>query len=392
VVLGWKGAPYLLRCLASIRDCAPKVPYEVVVSLNAPTAHLEEELCRSFPEAIVTSSTVNRGFAGGCNRGAALAQGDYVVLVNDDAEVEVEWLESLVAAADAHPQAGAVGSLILDHDRKVACAGSVVWRDGSTSQVTEDLLDDATDVFAPRRVDFCTGSSLLVRKDTWDALGGLDERFFPAYVEDLDLCFRIAALGQEIRYEPRSRIRHRLGASTGPRYGHFLWQRHLPLFAARWSAELACQEWWGPDDPGAVSRAVANADRGTPRPGSVRDPGSLKAVHFDDEHYRRAEQDVLSEFIATLEDELDRLEDDRIGLTETMGALEREHQSLREVSISREQELRDVLHERETRLVELGRQLDDARSRVDAMASSTSWKLTAPLRTVGDRIPRPSNG
>jgi len=329
-----------MGCLAAIRDSRPATAYEIIVSLNDPAPGLEEEIAAADPEVRVTSSSVNRGFAGGCNRGASLAVGEYIVLLNDDTEVEPGWLDALVTTADSQPSAGAVGSLVLAADGTVESAGSVVWRDGSTAHVSEALLPDPDVLYRPRRTDFCTAASLLVRKRVWDELGGFDERYYPAYVEDVDLCFRIAALGLEVRYEPRSRVRHRAGSSRSDRYGDFLWQRNLPFFASRFKDELAHQEWWGPDDPGAMARAVAAADRGTARPEPTGDPTSLVAASFGDEHFLAAERDVLRDYADYLEDRLEELE----------GELA---------------------------------QLDDLRARLRDLQGSTTWRLTAPLRSVG---------
>ena len=109
IVTGWRSAPYLIDCLRSLEARIRSVPYEVIVSLNEPTPSLLGAIGRDVDGVGLLTSSVNRGFGGACNRGCAAARGDLLILLNDDAIVLDGWLESLVAAADQHEEAGAVG-------------------------------------------------------------------------------------------------------------------------------------------------------------------------------------------------------------------------------------------------------------------------------------------
>ena len=85
--------------------------------------------------AVSTSvaSPANLGMAGAGNRGRSRARGEFLVTLHDDAEVEPGWLAALVQAADAHPEAGAIGSKILGFDGRLQAAGFIIWRNGRTS-------------------------------------------------------------------------------------------------------------------------------------------------------------------------------------------------------------------------------------------------------------------
>ena len=229
MVLADRNPELLSACLQSIaQNVGPSVRTETVVVLNGspePVIRLVRDHVRG---ATVVDSAVNRGVAGGYNLGRESARGEFLVLVHEDVEVWTGWIEMLVAAADETPKAGAVGSRALNPDGTLQGAGARIHPNGTT----ERLLDDPSD---SRTVDYCSSNSLLVRASTWDAVEGLDERFFPAYHVDVDLGMKIRTHGQVVLYEPRSQVtHHRSGATTDERFRSFAAQRNLERFVAKW--------------------------------------------------------------------------------------------------------------------------------------------------------------
>ncbi|HXQ43985.1 MAG TPA: glycosyltransferase, partial [Acidimicrobiales bacterium] len=98
IVVATGDAPSLIPCLRSVAMNVGSTTYEVVVVLNGCDLGVSSRMAGLVDGAHVTVSRVNRGFAGGCNLGASIATGEYLVLLNDDTAVEPEWLETLVAA------------------------------------------------------------------------------------------------------------------------------------------------------------------------------------------------------------------------------------------------------------------------------------------------------
>jgi GT2 family glycosyltransferase len=214
--------------------------------------------------ATVVTSRVNRGFGGGSNLGAAAARGDYLVFLNDDTEVEPGWLEWLVRTADERSDTGAVGSRLLFPEGRVQEAGQVLWNDGSSTCVARGSRDRDGHYAYLRDVDYCSASSLLVRRSSWDRAGGFDEGYFPAYYEDVDLCMAIRALGEKILYEPRSRVVHHEAAHTASDFRRFLFQRNVRRFRKKWALDLHRREPPAPTSDAAIARAV-HRSRGFPR-------------------------------------------------------------------------------------------------------------------------------
>ena len=261
IIIPTLGGHLIFGCLESLRrNISTAMAYEVVVVANGPSAaHLATVPELSSPVVRVATSAVNLGFGGGCNRGAAEASGEFLVLLNDDVEVQPGWLEALVETADRHPDAGAVGSLILFPDGTIQEAGSIVWRDGSTVAVSRGDSVEANRYDFLRPVDYCSACSLLVRRQPWEALGGFDARYFPAYYEDVDLCFGLARMGLRTLLQPRSRVIHHESASSTTPRKLFLTLRHRETFRRKWARELAACEPAAPTEPRAVARAVAKS-------------------------------------------------------------------------------------------------------------------------------------
>jgi GT2 family glycosyltransferase len=240
VIPAWRRAGLLRTCLESLARHRSRHSFETVVILNGATPDVVSLVNDEVEGAKVVTSRVNLGFGGGCNRAAGAAAGEYLVLLNDDTEVQDGWLDALVDTADAHPEAGAVGSRIVSYDGLLLEAGGLVWREGISSHVGRGLPESTPRHRFVRRADYCSASALLVRRTTWDAVGGFDERYFPGYYEDVDLCLSIGRLGQHILFEPRSVLRHHESGSLewDSPYKHFVASRSRARFIEKWSGEL----------------------------------------------------------------------------------------------------------------------------------------------------------
>jgi GT2 family glycosyltransferase len=217
-----------------VRNVGQDIPYEVVIVLNGSPEPVRG-LVQGVAGATVVESPVNRGVAGGYNLARASARGELLVVLHDDTEVWPGWLESLVAVADERPDAGAVGSKALNTDGTLQSAGARILPDGMTEPIGRG---EPADAYPDRmEVDYCGSNSLLVRAATWDAVGGMDERFYPAYHVDVDLGTAIRARGQVVLYEPSSQVtHHRWGATTDERFRAFAARRNSQRYVAKWQS------------------------------------------------------------------------------------------------------------------------------------------------------------
>jgi GT2 family glycosyltransferase len=237
-------------CLESIRAGTREIDYEVVVLDNASGDGTAEMVRSEFPWVRLVASPENLGFAAGCNRAAAEASGEYLLLLNPDTLVHEGAIERLVAFARAHPEHGLYGGRTLDPDGTVnggSCWGApTLWSlacfagllttafKGSALFDPESLGGWQRDTV--REVDIVTGCLLLAPRALWDELGGFDTRFF-MYGEDADLSFRARALGYRPAITPDAVVMHEVGVSSATREDKLLllFRGKATLLRKHWS-------------------------------------------------------------------------------------------------------------------------------------------------------------
>ncbi len=225
----------------------------------------------------------NAGFVGAINAGAAVARGRLLLMLNNDTCVQPGWLDAMVDTLDADPRIGVVGARLLDAAGRVQECGGVVWRDGRACNLGRGADPARPDLCCLREVDYVSGAALLIPRDLFDALGGLDPAYAPGYYEDTDLCFRVRAAGRRVVVQPAADVVHAEGATAG-RAGcgggmKRFQDRNHGLFKTRWAPVLAAHAQPG-DEAAALARyqrrVALFVDETTPTPD--RDAGSNAAL------------------------------------------------------------------------------------------------------------------
>ncbi|MGH3540639.1 MAG: glycosyltransferase family 2 protein, partial [Pseudonocardiaceae bacterium] len=205
---------YTRACLASIAAHRPAVPFEVLVVDDA-SPDRTAELVAASPGVRLVRTERNVGFIGACNLGANHARGSYLLFLNNDTEVQPGALDALVDAADSDDRIGLVGAMLVYPDGRLQESGGIIWADGSGWNYGRDRDAHAPQFQVRRDVDYCSGAAVLVRQELFEAVGGFDQRYAPAYYEDTDLAFAIRATGHRTIVEPRAVVMHHEGVSHG---------------------------------------------------------------------------------------------------------------------------------------------------------------------------------
>jgi N-acetylglucosaminyl-diphospho-decaprenol L-rhamnosyltransferase len=260
VVVTWNSARWIERCLRSIPAACEGLAYEVIVHDNASG---DATLALVPGDVSVIRSVQNDGFAAGVNRSLAASSGRYVFLLNPDCELAPRALTHLVAFLEQTPHAAAAAPLLGDERgdsqrefqlRRLPTLGTfaheVLMLDKlfPRNRTTAHYRYRDADLTHPLRIEQPAAAALLIRRSVFDEIGPLDERFSPAWFEDVDYCRRLAAAGKEIFVVPAATARHYGGASLE----HFgfarfvdVWYRNMWLYARKWlpAAQAEALRW-----------------------------------------------------------------------------------------------------------------------------------------------------
>ena len=244
IIPNWSGERLLPACLDSLRKQSYE-DFEVILVDNASQDGSLALVRKSYPEVKVVALGENRGLTGAANVGIEEAQGEVMVLLNNDTEAHPRWLEELASGLVRYPQVGMAACKILLYDRRdrLHSAGDYYRVNGIPDsrgvwERDEGQYDREEEVFAP-----CGGAGAY-RRRMLEEIGLFDEDFF-MYCEDVDLAWRAQMAGYRCIYIPTAIVHHRLSATGGGRvasyytgrntlyvimkdYPGFLFKRHWP--------------------------------------------------------------------------------------------------------------------------------------------------------------------
>jgi GT2 family glycosyltransferase len=270
VIVSWQDAGQVEACVVSLADARERIPsggprVSVVVIDNGGDLRERAPSLSHVRDVQVIVNEANRGLAAAANQAAAIASGDVLLFLNPDTRPDGEPFSALARAFDAHPEAAALAPRLLDMDKDAPASRRLAppdREDQFTFQLRRlpTLASDARQLLLidhvlpnnsgrrrDRYADFdresafaieqAAGAALAVRRKVFEAIGGFDERFAPAWFEDVDLCERLGKRG-EILYWPAARFRHVGGVSARALgYSRFLpiYYRNALLYRERYS-------------------------------------------------------------------------------------------------------------------------------------------------------------
>ena len=230
VILNWNTKEYLRAFLPALIASLGKDD-GLYVADSASTDGSLEMLSEEFPQVRTLPLDANYGFTGGYNRALKGLEADYYVLINSDVLVSEGWLEPLVAWMEAHPGCGVCGpklhGLVKSAEgytkselfEYAGAAGG--WLDAwgfpyCRGRVLSRVCTDKGQYDSPADVLWCTGACLMVRRNVWEQMGGLDDRFF-AHMEEIDFCWRSQLAGWKVTVVPQSLVWHLGGGTLAPK-------------------------------------------------------------------------------------------------------------------------------------------------------------------------------
>lgn len=214
------------RATTSGRQPDASLEVEIIVVDNASGDGSPDMVREQFANVRLIASGSNLGFVRANNRGVAASTGRYILLLNPDTEVLSGTLAGMVTYMDQHPDIGALGPKLLCPDGRVQPSrrrfptlatafleSTVLQQRFPHSRVLQRyFIQDKSDD-EEQDVDWLVGACLLIRRETWEQVGPLDENIF-MYSEELDWCRRAKAAGWRVVYLPWAAVVHHEGQSS----------------------------------------------------------------------------------------------------------------------------------------------------------------------------------
>jgi hypothetical protein len=228
VIVGWNARHYLELCLRSLTEAPLRRSMEILVVDNASSDGSAEMIEARFPQVKLIRNAENLGFSKGNNVGIRQCQGRYVALVNPDVIVLPGCLDALADFLDQNPKVGNVGPRVLNPDRTLQSSCRrfpTLWNNFCNATSLASVFKNSR-FFAGEHmfffphdrtlaVDVLVGCFSMIRRETFDAVGLLDENLF-MYGDDVDWCRRCWKAGWQVVFFPGAQAIHDRGKITAP--------------------------------------------------------------------------------------------------------------------------------------------------------------------------------
>lgn len=223
VIVSYKVKDLLIACLHSIFKFSSNDDIEVIVVDNASNDQTVNAVQSLFPQVTVISNAENKGFPAANNQGFKIAKGEYILMLNPDTELIENSIEKLITYLEGNESVLLVAPKLINSDRshQYSC-----WKFPTVWSILLDIVY-LNKIFSSHyykntgfdftfEVDSVSGAAMLFRRSTIDKLNGLNEYLF--WIEDIDLCYRIKALGGKVVYFSDTTIVHHIGQSAKKNY------------------------------------------------------------------------------------------------------------------------------------------------------------------------------
>lgn len=220
VIPNYNGEKYIKKCLDSLMVQSLK-PDEIIVVDNNSTDGSLELLNNDFRDKVcIIALEKNTGFSVAVNKGIKASKGEFVVLLNNDTELDKDWLKELHSVIQKDNKIFSCCSKMIRYDNRniIDDAGDeysiLGWSFKRGDGKSIKYYQDTEEVFSS-----CAGAAIY-RKTILDEIGYFDEKFF-AYLEDIDISYRARSFGYKNYYAHKAKVYHIGSATSGSRHNSF---------------------------------------------------------------------------------------------------------------------------------------------------------------------------
>lgn len=214
IIPHWNGKHHLDACLHSLRRQTLQ-SFEIILVDNGSSDGSQDYVKQNFPEVRLIELGENQGFTGACIAGYKAAKGDFIVLLNNDTEVDPQWLEKTMESFTRQPLAGAVvGKILLFDQRDTLHTAGDFYRLNGLPGNRGVWQKDAGQYDKEEMVFSGCGAAVAYRRTALDEVGFLDRDLYFS-CEDVDLGWRLNLAGWQTVYTPSAMVYHKVKASGG---------------------------------------------------------------------------------------------------------------------------------------------------------------------------------
>jgi GT2 family glycosyltransferase len=219
VIPNFNGNEFLKECLSSIKE-QTYPSYDVIIVDNGSKDESVEFIQNNYPEFKLIQNKENLGFATAVNQGIKASQGEYIFLLNNDTELDVNCIYNLLTCIKKDDKLFAVSSKMIQYNNRnlIDDAGDEYTIVGYTRKVGNNRSSERYQ--HEREIFSASAGAALYRKSVFDIIGYFDENFF-AYMEDVDISYRARLYGFKCYYCPSAVVYHHLSATSGSKYNAF---------------------------------------------------------------------------------------------------------------------------------------------------------------------------
>lgn len=241
VIVSYNVRGELRQCLSGLLNLPRQ--WEVIIVDNRSGDGTPAMLRKKLPFIKCIENQTNLGFARAANQGIRESQGEYVLLLNPDTQVDPESLREMVDFMERNPRVGILGCQIVNQDGIRQYSGrsfpdftaaffnsqSLLNRIWPSNSWSSRYMLKKLDLDKPGQVDWVSGSCMLVRRAVFNVIGYLDHKFF-MFVEDVDFCRRAKSAGWKVFYLPYVKIVHANGRSVRQKKIKMLAEHHKSMY------------------------------------------------------------------------------------------------------------------------------------------------------------------
>lgn len=250
IIVTWNGLHHLKRFLPSVHN-TEYPDYEIIIAENASDDGTIEWVQEQYPDIKIASFDDNYGYTGGNNRAVPFAEKEILLFLNNDVEVETDWLHGLNDVFESDENIAAIQPKIKSFEQKeffeyAGAAGGFLDRFGypfCRGRILDEVEKDEGQYDSQADISWASGAALAIKKDVFNALGGFDEDF-EFHMEEIDLCWRIINSGHRIVYTAESTVYHLGGGSLSmgsPRKVYYNFRNSLYML---WKNLPSSQLWY----------------------------------------------------------------------------------------------------------------------------------------------------